>query len=88
MTPAEGLVSHPPTSFADFRSAARRLGANGGAPGEVFLFLKVRFAKGEQQRDVPIDPEVGTALDEYVRTYRIRSDPTALFTTPQGRMYC
>ena len=47
--------------------------------------LRIRFAKGEQQRDVPIDPALSELLEEYVRTYRIRSDPVALLTTPNGR---
>ncbi len=46
--------------------------------------LRVRFGKGENERDVPLDPEVSELVEEYVRTHRSHSHPTMLFTTAIG----
>ena len=46
--------------------------------------LRIRFGKGENERDVPLDQEVSELVEEYVRSYRSRSHPSALFTTGIG----
>lgn len=46
--------------------------------------LRVRFGKGENERDVPIDPAVCDLLDLYVNQYRSSTHPSALFTTQVG----
>ncbi len=48
--------------------------------------LRIRFGKGENERDVPLDPEVSELLERYVSTYRSHSHPTRLFTTQVGPM--
>jgi len=46
--------------------------------------LRVRFGKGENERDVPLDLEVSELLERYVSTYRSHSHATRLFTTQVG----
>lgn len=48
--------------------------------------LFVRHGKGEKQRQLWVDESTGLLLREYLARFRIASDPTALFTTPGGRM--
>ncbi len=48
--------------------------------------LMVRHGKGGKERPLWIDASTEDRLRAYVDTYRIRSHPAALFTTPQGRI--
>jgi site-specific recombinase XerD len=48
--------------------------------------LVVRHGKGEKERSVPQTQETAALVRRYLETYRYRSDPLALFTTPRGRI--
>jgi site-specific recombinase XerD len=48
--------------------------------------LVVRHGKGEKERSVPIARETAKRLRVYIDSYRVASDPHALFTSPRGRL--
>lgn len=48
--------------------------------------VRVRFGKGEKERELFIDPSTHELLQLYIERYRIHSDSRALFTTPRGRI--
>ncbi len=49
-------------------------------------YLYVRSEKMERDRLVPLPLKLEEELREYIRTFRMPSDPRALFTTEKGRM--
>lgn len=54
-----------------------------GSKGPALL---VRRGKGEKERSVPIHAESASRIRIYLDLYRNPSDPSALFTTPRGRI--
>lgn len=48
--------------------------------------LMVRHGKGGKERPLWIDTATDVLLRTYIENYRSRSHPTALFTTPRGRI--
>ena len=48
--------------------------------------IRIRSEKGEAERIIGLPDEILEDVRRYIRDYRPSSDPTALFTTPRGRM--
>ena len=53
-------------------------------PSTPLIF--VRHGKGEKKRHVPLPPNVLKIILDYKEKYRLKTDPNAVFTTPQGRL--
>ena len=48
--------------------------------------IRIRSEKGEAERIIGLPDEILADVRKYIENYRPNSDPTALFTTPRGRM--